>query len=97
MQTGDFDNAKSTAALSQENSLDATCMSMPNAPGTLLFVIAMYMSVSKFVTAVEILSPSRITSRHGQSVLDVDGWEKNVTKAHTSTHTQERGTDTCIA
>ena len=42
-QTGDFDNAKRVAAMLNENSPDATCMSITYAPR---ITLAIYMSVS---------------------------------------------------
>ena len=67
MQVGDFDDDKSPAALLQENSPDATCMSIPYAPGR----FAMFMYASKLVTASVtdfFFYPSsyrRVTNRHG--------------------------------
>ena len=56
---------ESPAAMLQESSQDATsCMSIPHAPGLLLWVLTMYMSVSRFVTK-EPSSLSKMVNRHG--------------------------------
>ena len=51
----------------QGNSPDATFLSMPYAPGTLRYVLVMFVPVSKFVTTA-LVSLSRMTNRHGHWV-----------------------------
>ena len=80
-----LDNAKSSAAMLQENSPDATCMGISYALGVLLQILAMNISVSKLVTT-ELLCLCRMTNRHGHCWVRAGyRWvEKTVKYTHSS-------------